>query len=88
MHGYDGAIWGPPSYSVSAVEMVHDNKWLDKEYLEMLHQRKQVLEVAIKHEPAASQARAIATVLDHWWNGSPLGQIFSLAVCSEGDKSI
>lgn len=28
VHEYDGAIWGPPSFSQSVVEMAYDNKWL------------------------------------------------------------
>lgn len=28
VHRYDGAIWGPPSFSLSATEMVADDKWL------------------------------------------------------------
>ncbi|KAK7480975.1 hypothetical protein BaRGS_00027790 [Batillaria attramentaria] len=84
VHGYDGAIWGPPWYSLSAVEMIHDNKWLEKEYLEEVENRKTAVETALGHAASASSARAISTMLTHWWNGSPLGQMFSLGVCSEG----
>jgi hypothetical protein len=38
----------------------------------------------MKHAPTMSTGGAIDTMLQHWWNGSPDGQMFSLAVCSEG----
>ena len=28
VHRYDGAVWGPPSFSLPVVEMVADDKWL------------------------------------------------------------
>lgn len=32
VHGYDGAIWGPPSFSLPAVEMIWDKKWMENEF--------------------------------------------------------
>lgn len=32
VHGYDGAIWGPPSFSLPAVEMIWDKKWMETEF--------------------------------------------------------
>ncbi|KAL8616452.1 hypothetical protein ACOMHN_041055 [Nucella lapillus] len=84
VHGYDGAMWGPPSYSLPVVEMVHDNKWLEKEYLEQVEQRQRAVGTALGHQASGSAARAVTSMLTHWWNGSPLGQIFSVAVLSEG----
>ena len=84
VHGYDGAVWGPPSYSLPVVEMVHDNKWLEKEYLELVKQRQSTAETALGHSTAITMGRAVTSMLSHWWNGSPLGQMFSLGVCSDG----
>jgi len=85
VHGFDGAVWGgPPSYSVSVEEMVHDQKWLEKEYLELVNGRTVAVETGLGHSCAASSARSLITMLTHWWSGSPLGQVFSLAVCSDG----
>ncbi|XP_076455865.1 putative malate dehydrogenase 1B [Babylonia areolata] len=84
VHGYDGAIWGPPSYSVPVLEMVHDSKWMEKEYLEQVEQRRSAVETALGHSSAGSAARAITSFMTHWWNGSPKGQMFSLAVASDG----
>lgn len=35
VHGYDGAIWGPPSFSLPAVEMIWDKKWIENEFIGM-----------------------------------------------------
>ncbi|XP_066300670.1 putative malate dehydrogenase 1B [Branchiostoma lanceolatum] len=84
VHGYDGAIWGPPSYSCSVSEMVHDNKWLEVEFLEQLQSRSNTTQESLQHAADLSMAAAISNTLGYWWNGSPEGQLFSLAVCSEG----
>ncbi len=84
VHGYDGAIWGPPSFSLSAIEMVHDNKWLTTEFEELLANRKKEIRSAQNGVSSASQAAAVVTMMNHWWNGSPQGQIFSLGVSSQG----
>lgn len=84
VHGYDGAIWGPPSFSLPAPEMIWDKNWLEKEFPELIKQREQKIEELLTHCSSMSQADAVATMLGHWWNGTPTGQMFSLAVCSEG----
>lgn len=84
VHGYDGAIWGPPSYSVPVGEMVHDDKWLEGEYLEALEKRREMVEGALQHPKSMSHAASAASLLAHWWGGAPDGQIFSLGVYSEG----
>ena len=84
VHGYDGAIVGPDSFSVSAVEMVFDKNWLEGEFVELAVTRKAKSEELMKHPAVMSQASAIASTLQHWFNGSPLGQMFSLGICSDG----
>ena len=84
VHGYDGAIVGPDSYSVSAVEMVFDKKWLEGDFVELAKVRKALSEELMKHPAVMCQAAAIASTLQHWFNGSPLGQTFSLGICSDG----
>lgn len=84
VHGYDGAIWGPPSFSVSTKEMVADDKWLQGEFLELLGKRRETVETSLRHPATFSHAASAVTLLNHWWNGSPKGQMFSLGVCSEG----
>ena len=82
--GYDGAIYGPPTFSRSVTEMVHDNKWLSTEFLETLSQRRSSLEPMLKHPASGSMGAAVTSLLNHWSNGSPEGQMFSLGVYSEG----
>ena len=84
VHGYDGAIVGPDSYSVSAVEMVFDKKWLENEFVELAAGRMALSEGKLKHPAVICQAEAIASTLKHWFNGSPQGQTFSLGICSDG----
>ncbi|XP_013405510.1 putative malate dehydrogenase 1B [Lingula anatina] len=83
-HNYDGAIWGPPFFSRSAVELVHDNKWLEKEFPEELAARGEMVGKALRKKPSLSKAAAVVSQLAHWWNGSPSGQMWSMGVASEG----
>ena len=84
VHGYDGAIWGPPSFSLPAPEMIWDKAWMEKEYLELVKTRHDKMTESLNHQPSMSEGGAITSTLQHWWNGSPSGQMFSLAVCSDG----
>ena len=84
VHGYDGAIIGPPSFSLPVPEMVYDRKWLETEFLELVIKKKFKAEQAMKRAASISVSSAICTTLNHWCNGSPSGQMFSLGVISEG----
>ncbi|KAK3106523.1 hypothetical protein FSP39_021842 [Pinctada imbricata] len=84
VHGYDGAIWGPPFFSLPAKEMIWDKKWLDTEFIDLIRNRKAKVEELLGHRAAMSQGAIVASQLEQWWNGSPDGQMFSLAVCSDG----
>ncbi|GFR96841.1 malate dehydrogenase, cytoplasmic [Elysia marginata] len=83
IHGYDGAVWGPYWHSVDAREMVHDNKWLAREFPSLVGVRKQKVSDVVGRTTGLSTANAITTTLQHWCQGSPKGQIFSLGVYSE-----
>lgn len=84
VHGYDGSIIGPESFSVSGPEMIFDKKWLETEYLELVKTKQARAEEAMRHPAILSRAFAVNSTLMHWCNGSPSGQMFSLGVCSEG----
>ncbi|WAR04204.1 MDH1B-like protein [Mya arenaria] len=84
VHGYDGAIIGPDSFSLSTLEMVFDSKWATTEYLELVKTKKSRTEEALQHPATFSMASAINSTLMHWCNGSPSSQFFSLGVSSEG----
>ena len=87
VHGYEGAITGPPAYSVPAVEMVHDDKWLATEFVELLQKRRECVEESLRRSGAVAQAGAILDTLRDWCSGSPEDQVFSLGVFSEGKIS-
>ncbi|XP_064606859.1 putative malate dehydrogenase 1B isoform X2 [Liolophura sinensis] len=84
VHNYDGAVWGPPSFSRPVLEMLHDDKWVGEEFPSLVKQRKAEVQEKLGHPATMSRAAAITTMVGHWWNGSPSGQMFSLAVVSEG----
>ncbi|KAH3699556.1 putative malate dehydrogenase 1B [Dreissena polymorpha] len=84
VHGYDGAIVGPDSFSLSSLEMVYDKKWLETEFLDLVKTKKSRTEEALNHTATLSIATAVNSTLKHWCQGSPSGQMFSLGVCSEG----
>lgn len=84
VHGYDGAIWGPPSFSIPVQEMIHDKKWLETEFYEVVAKHKASVETMLNHPKSMSQGAAVATLLNHWWTGSPEGHVFSLGILSEG----
>ncbi|KAH9488070.1 putative malate dehydrogenase 1B [Bulinus truncatus] len=84
VHGYDGAITGPYWYSVNAIEMLHDNKWLSVEFPPLVAARHLKVSRVMGRSTSLSTANSISTLLQYWFRGSPHGQIFSLAVYSEG----
>ncbi|XP_068743940.1 putative malate dehydrogenase 1B [Montipora capricornis] len=84
VHGYDGAIWGPHilGFTRPVPEMVHDNKWITGEFLEIL---RQPLENIKNPEtiPLISGSFAVLSQLHDMWQGTT-SDIFSLGVFSEG----
>ena len=88
VHGYEGAIWGPPTYSRPVREVVHDDKWLETEYLEDLKKHEGTVEECMKHRACCSMAHSAVSLLTDWWNGSSKGgAVYSLGVFSEGMSS-
>ncbi|XP_074652629.1 putative malate dehydrogenase 1B isoform X2 [Tubulanus polymorphus] len=84
VHHYDGAVWGPPFYSVPVLEKIYDRKWLESEFMETVNQREENLKTALRHHSATSHGSAISTLLSHWFQGCSRGEIYSLVVKSEG----
>ena len=85
LHGFDGAVWGPNWFSVSAHETTRNDKWLEGEYQETVKARHAATMALTGHSQATiAAAAALTTTLKYWWNGSPAEQTFSLAVQSEG----
>ncbi|CAG5131646.1 unnamed protein product [Candidula unifasciata] len=85
IHGYRGAVKGPEWYSVQAVEMIHDKKWIQKDLPRLVATRHlKTVEVEDNSHSGLCSANAIASMLQHWCRGSPRSEIFSLGVSSEG----
>jgi len=84
VHGYDGAIIGPDSFSLSSIEMLYDKKWMTTEFLELVQTKKTCTEEALNHPASLCQSNAINSLISHWCNGSPSGQFYSLGLSSEG----
>lgn len=84
VYKYEGAIWGPPSFSRPVTEVVHDEKWLQTEYPQLLQNHPDALATMLNHKVAMSEAHALTSILTHWYNGSPDKEIFSLGVYSDG----
>lgn len=85
LHGYDGAVWGPNWFAVSANETTRNDRWLDTEYQQLVKARTANTRAQTGHSQSAiASAAALATTLKYWWNGSPSDQTFSLVVHTEG----
>ena len=50
VHKFEGAVVGPDWFSLPVPEMVHDDKWLDGEFLELLSGRKELVESTLTHK--------------------------------------
>ena len=57
---------------------------MQTEFLESLGTRMDVEESAMNHRAGVSEAAALATLIKHWFLGSPQQQVFSLGVYSDG----
>lgn len=84
VHGCEGAIWGPPSYSRPIKDMVHDDKWLQNEYLQTVKTHAERLQNALQRPASVSAAHAVVATISDWWSGDNNGQIYSLGVTSDG----
>ena len=80
----DCSIVGPPSYSLSSVDMVFKEKWLKFQYNTLVQSRKKTVEKHLKHPEYNLHGRAIALTLNDLWNGSTSNNFFSLAIMSQG----
>ena len=84
VHNFDGAVWGPPFFSLPVTEMIHDKAWLKNDFLNLVEKRQSSVEEALSHRAAMSHASALISLIRHWTTGAPSGQTFSLGVCSNG----
>ncbi|KAL8183608.1 UNVERIFIED_CONTAM: hypothetical protein K2H54_047072, partial [Gekko kuhli] len=80
LYGYDGAIWGPPSFFRSLLDVLFDRQWMRSEFVASLGS----LSSWGHHCLGLAPAHVIATVLRYWYQDSPPKEMVSLGVISEG----
>ncbi|XP_066543423.1 putative malate dehydrogenase 1B isoform X2 [Amia ocellicauda] len=85
---YDGAIWGPPEFSQSVLDVIYDSTWLETDFLPSVSSHHQTVKAKIQWPTGLSAAHGIATVLQCWNQDSPMGEVLSLGVPSEGQFEI
>uniref|UniRef100_A0A8C5TQ66 Putative malate dehydrogenase 1B n=1 Tax=Malurus cyaneus samueli TaxID=2593467 RepID=A0A8C5TQ66_9PASS len=84
LYGYDCAIWGPPTYPRSLLNMIHDSEWIHSEILSA----QSTLSSQVSHCAGMLPAHAVATVLQYWYHDSPSDEIISVGILSEGQFCI
>ncbi|XP_069052621.1 putative malate dehydrogenase 1B isoform X2 [Lepisosteus oculatus] len=85
---YDGAIFGPPDFSQPVLEVIYDRKWLETDFLASVRSRRCAAEDKMHRPAGLSAANGIATVLQCWNHDSPVDDVLSLGVISEGQFGI
>ncbi|BFZ22824.1 hypothetical protein BsWGS_25863 [Bradybaena similaris] len=84
VHGHRGAVRGPDWYSVKAVDMIRDKKWIEKEFPKLVAARHKSAEAEANQMTGLSSATAISSTLQKWRRGSTQNEVSSLGVYSEG----
>ncbi|XP_057228822.1 putative malate dehydrogenase 1B, partial [Malurus melanocephalus] len=84
LYGYDCAIWGPPTYPRSLLNMIRDSEWIHSEILSA----QSTLSSQVSHCTGMLPAHAVATVLQYWYHDSPSDEIVSVGILSEGQFCI
>ena len=73
VHNFIGAISGPPFYSCSAAESLHNNAWLEKELNQIVLKEFAEIRGLRKAMPTMSESAAIAEHMRDWWVGRQAG---------------
>nr|XP_055062111.1 putative malate dehydrogenase 1B [Misgurnus anguillicaudatus] len=84
VYRYDGAVWGPDSFSQPVLEMIYDWKWLEKDFMRLVHERRATISSKTNKATAMSTTNGIVAVLKAWNNDTLPGEVFSLGVHSRG----
>lgn len=63
---------------------VHEEQWIAKEFHEQLKVRYATEQEKMNHVPAFARAAAVTSLMKQWWFGSPIDQVITLGVASEG----
>ncbi|XP_075464642.1 putative malate dehydrogenase 1B isoform X1 [Ascaphus truei] len=76
IYNYDSAVWGPPHFSRSLLNVIYDSNWVKKDLTEWSGRW--------QHRSGMSAAHCVAKVLSCWQEDSTTEEIVSLGVISEG----
>uniref|UniRef100_UPI0037E7BBA0 putative malate dehydrogenase 1B n=1 Tax=Semicossyphus pulcher TaxID=241346 RepID=UPI0037E7BBA0 len=79
---YDGAIKGPAFFSQPVLKILHERKWLETDFQDLVCRRRAAVASQTCRAAAMSDANGILTVLKVW-NGNP-DEVFSLGVSCPG----
>ncbi|KAK2908532.1 hypothetical protein Q8A67_004369 [Cirrhinus molitorella] len=85
---YDGAIWGPDGFSQQVMEMIYDWKWLETDFMSLVHKHRTTISSKSNKATAISATNGIMTILKSWNNDASPEDIFSLGVISTGEFGI
>ncbi|CAN0135255.1 unnamed protein product [Bubo scandiacus] len=80
LYGYDCAIWGPANFPCPLLNVIYDSEWIHSAFLSAQCS----LSSRVCHSVGMLPAHGIATVLRHWYHGSPPGEIISVGILTEG----
>ncbi|NXL33097.1 MDHC protein, partial [Glaucidium brasilianum] len=80
LYGYDCAIWGPANFPCPLLNVIYDSEWIHSAFLSA----QSSLSSRVCHSVGMLPAHGIATVLRHWYHGSPPGEIISVGILTEG----
>ncbi|XP_043096740.1 putative malate dehydrogenase 1B [Puntigrus tetrazona] len=85
---YDGAIWGPDGFSQQVMEMIYDRKWLQTDFMSLVHKHRTAISSKTNKATAISTTNGIMTLLKAWNNDASPEDLFSLGVISTGQFEI
>uniref|UniRef100_A0A8C1XEB6 Malate dehydrogenase 1B, NAD (soluble) n=1 Tax=Cyprinus carpio TaxID=7962 RepID=A0A8C1XEB6_CYPCA len=84
----DGAIWGPDGFSQQVMEMIYDWKWLQTDFMSLVHKHRTTISTKTNKATAISTTNGIMTILKAWNNDASPEDVFSLGVISTGQFGI
>uniref|UniRef100_A0A8C1HDX6 Malate dehydrogenase 1B, NAD (soluble) n=2 Tax=Cyprinus carpio TaxID=7962 RepID=A0A8C1HDX6_CYPCA len=84
----DGAIWGPDGFSQQVMEMIYDWKWLQTDFMSLVHKHRTTISSKTNKATAISTTNGIMTILKAWNNDASPEDVFSLGVISTGQFGI
>uniref|UniRef100_A0A673KQD2 Malate dehydrogenase 1B, NAD (soluble) n=1 Tax=Sinocyclocheilus rhinocerous TaxID=307959 RepID=A0A673KQD2_9TELE len=84
----DGTIWGPDGFSQQVMEMIYYWKWLQTDFMSLVHKHRTTISSKTNKATAISTTNGIMTILKAWNNDASPEDVFSLGVISTGQFGI